>query len=326
VGVRELIESVSVLLGRDPHKPTPEEISPEAKEIHERKAVKRDREAALTIKDLRDQQLAMPEKWRRRRWVVLLAINLMFVVSYRLDIQLVEGALTASRFMGFHMADLNSALQVMLASRMVLINLVIGASLVFLLCLLGGRIFCSWICPYHLLAEWAELVHVKLAKKKWVRDHQFDRRTRVWLWVIFTALAFVSGYTVFEWISPTGIVSRALIYGPGLILLWVGVLLLFEVLYSRRAWCRYACPIGLTYGFVGALVPIRVTYDLLECHHDGNCRTVCEVPHVLDMTRKKRARDVRMDVGADCTRCGRCIDACPSNSLNFSIKKIGRLS
>jgi len=31
-------------------------------------------------------------------------------VSFSLDIQLLEGALTASRFMGFHMADLNSAL------------------------------------------------------------------------------------------------------------------------------------------------------------------------------------------------------------------------
>ncbi len=191
---------------------------------------------------------------------------------------------------------------------------------------MGGRTFCAWICPYHLLAEWAEILHVKLAKKRIVKDHPFDRRSRLWLWIIFTVLAFVTGYTVFETISPTGIISRALIYGPGFVLAWVGAVLLFEIFYSRRAWCRYACPIGLTYGLFGAAAPIKVTYDLNDCHHDGNCRTVCEVPHVLDMTRKKRARDVRVDVGADCTRCGRCIDACPTNSLNYSIKKIGRLS
>ncbi len=34
-------------------------------------------------------------------------------------------------------------------------------------------------------------------------------------------LAFVTGYTVFETISPTGILSRALIYGAGAALLWV---------------------------------------------------------------------------------------------------------
>ena len=37
--------------------------------------------------------------------------------------------------------------------------------------LLGGRTFCSWICPYHLLAEWAEKIHLFLAKKKLVTDH-----------------------------------------------------------------------------------------------------------------------------------------------------------
>ena len=46
--------------------------------------------------------------------------------------QLVEGALTASRFVGFHMADLNGALQVMLAYKQVMINLVIGTVTVLL--------------------------------------------------------------------------------------------------------------------------------------------------------------------------------------------------
>ena len=32
--------------------------------------------------------------------------------------------------------------------------------------LLGGLTFCSWLCPYHLVAEWAEALHVKLAEKK----------------------------------------------------------------------------------------------------------------------------------------------------------------
>ena len=39
--------------------------------------------------------------------------------------------------------------------------------------------------------------------------------------VIFALLAFGTGYTVFETFSPTGILSRALIYGPGLALFWV---------------------------------------------------------------------------------------------------------
>ena len=37
----------------------------------------------------------------------------------------------------------------------------------------------------------------------------------------------------------------------------VGVVLLFEIFVSRRAWCRYVCPIGLTYGLVGNITPVR---------------------------------------------------------------------
>ena len=126
----------------------------------------------------------------------------------------------------------------------------------FIWWLVGGRSFCSWVCPYHLLAELAEMVHLWLAGRRLVKDHQFHRGVRTVLYVVFAALAFVSGYTVFEVISPVGILSRAFTYGASLALIWVGVLLLIEIVYSRRFWCRYICPIGMTYGFVGATSPV----------------------------------------------------------------------
>ena len=71
-------------------------------------------------------------KWRNRRWTTLIIANLLFVVSYYFDVQLLEGALTASRLVGFHMADLNSALQVILAYKHLVLNLVIGTVTVLL--------------------------------------------------------------------------------------------------------------------------------------------------------------------------------------------------
>jgi ferredoxin-type protein NapH len=320
-----LTKSFRELFGAEPRKPAAGDFTDAAIEMHRQQRGDKSRIAALKA-ELAEKKLgkAPPERWRRRRWAVLIAVNLLFVVSFQLDIQMLEGALTASRFVGFHMADLNSALQVMLAFKEVLVNLVIGTVTVLVFWwVLGGRTFCSWVCPYHLLAEWAEMLHVKLAEKKLIKDHPFDRRGRTVLWVIFAVLALVTGYTVYETISPTGILSRALIYGPGVALAWVGALLLVEIFYSRRAWCRYACPIGLTYGVVGAVSPLKVTYYLDSCFHEGECRKVCEVPHVLDMVIKGRATDVNMNVGADCTHCGRCVDACPTGSLNLKFKGLG---
>lgn len=316
-------KSLLQLFGSKVPRPDRQQQSPELRAIYQAKV------GALSKDDLQkihiEHKRPYGGKWLRRRWFTLILVNLLFVVSYSFDVQLLEGALTASRFVGFHMADLNSALQVMLAYKHVVLNLVIGTVTVFVMwLLLGGRTFCSWACPYHLLAEWAEYLHLWLAKKKLVKDHPFDRRARSVFYLVFALLALVSGYTVFETVSPTGILSRALIYGPGIALIWVGLLLLIEVLYSRRAWCRYVCPIGVTYGAVGLLSPLRVTYNAEACHHEGDCRKVCMVPHVLDITIRNGATQVHEDIGADCTRCGLCVDVCPTDSLKYEIKGLSK--
>ena len=321
------IESLAQLFGRAPTKTPRDELKVQVAAIYTEKRKHKLTKAELQALEAAHERTRHRHKWRNRRWATLIIVNMLFVVSYYFDVQLVEGALTASRVVGFHMADLNSALQVMLAYKHVVLNLLIGTVTVFLLwVLLGGRTFCSWVCPYHLLAEFAEKVHIKLVDSKLIKPVTFHRGVRTVFYVVFALLALLTGYTVFETISATGIVSRALIYGPSLALVWVFFLLLFEVFISRRAWCRYVCPIGLTYGLVGTLSPVRVKYNVTNCHHEGDCRSVCEVPHVLDTTIRMRARDVEVPIGADCTRCGLCVDICPTDSLNFEFAGAKKLS
>jgi ferredoxin-type protein NapH len=313
-GVRNFLE----MLGAAPKKPptlAPEVVGIMAAKAHDKQAIA----AAQAAHGIR-------HKWRNRRWTVLIAVNLLFVVSFWLDIQILEGALTGSRFVGFHLIDLNAALQVMLAHKHLIVNLLIGVATVFALwAMLGGRSFCSWVCPYHLISELAEKLHLRLVAQKCATELSFHRAVRSVFWVVFALLAFFTGYTVFETISPVGILSRALIYGPSLALVWVLLLLLFEIFCSRRAWCRYVCPIGLTYGVVGAISPLQIVFHLDKCLHEGDCRKVCLVPHVLDMTIKGHAEKATLALGPDCTRCGLCVDHCPSGALSYDIKGLSKL-
>jgi ferredoxin-type protein NapH len=310
---------VAMLFGRAPRKP--EAVSDAAEILHGRK---RREHITQLLEEVRDKPRS--HAWRNRRWAVLISVNLLFTISFWLDIQIVEGSLTASRFLGFHLADVYSSALVMLAQKHVAVNLVIGSVTILLLWgLIGGRAYCSWVCPYHLVAEFAEMLHVRLANLGIVQDHVFHRGVRSLLWIAFAALALLTGQTLFLTLNPIGILSRAVVYGASLALLWVLLLLVFEVVYSRRAWCRYVCPIGLTYGVIGAGAPVKVVYHLEACAHEGDCRKVCEVPHVLDLTIKGRAEDATVDIGADCTRCGMCVDICPTDSLRYEVKGLRNL-
>ncbi|MCP4935166.1 MAG: NapH/MauN family ferredoxin-type protein [bacterium] len=320
------IDELRTMLGSAPQKWSKDDHSQAARDIHTFKQTPEQRK--LRIASIHEElgNKVKNYRWRIQRWASIIIVNMIFVLSYWFDVQLVEGALTASRFVGFHLADLNSALQVVLAYKVILINLVIGVVTVLLIWwFVGGRSFCSWVCPYHLLAEIAEMLHIKLVDKGIVKDHPMRRSTRTVMWVVFAALAFITGYTVFETVNPVGILSRSLIYGAGFGLVLVAVLLLIEIFYSRRFWCRYICPIGLTYGFVGSISPVVIRYDLNHCLHEGECRNVCMVPHVLEMTKKNRAHDEIIDIGADCTRCAMCLEVCPTGALNFKIRGTGDL-
>lgn len=263
-------------------------------------------------------------KWRNIRWGILLFFNILFFASFFFDIQILEGSLSGSRFFGFHLIDPLAALQVILASRSLLTNVVIGVvTIILIYIMLGGRTFCAWICPYHWLAELGEKIHLILKKKKIIKGHSFDRKIRYYFIVLFVFLALVTGYTIFETVNPVGIISRFIVYGPSLMLLWVLALLLFEIFYSRRAWCRYFCPVGVSYQLIGIVTPLRIKWDPEKCSNCKRCQQVCLVPFVLtDSVNKGKKRYV--DSGA-CTRCGLCIDICDDEALGYGLKYLDQL-
>ena len=86
---------------------------------------------------------------RAKRWIVITIVHLLFFLSFAIDVQMLEGSLTASRFLGFHMIDVYATVQVYLATYHMTTNMVIGTvTIVLIYLLIGGRTYCSWVCPY----------------------------------------------------------------------------------------------------------------------------------------------------------------------------------
>ena len=265
--------------------------------------------------------------YRMKRWILVIAIHLLFFLSFAIDIQTLEGTLSGSRFLGFHLIDVYTNMQLALATYHIPINMVIGTvTIVVFYMLVGGRSYCSWVCPYGLLSEIGEKWHNMLVTKKIIKERKFDHRVRYIFWAIFLVTAFTSGYLVFETINVVGIMSRAIAYGWSLGLVWVLVVLAFEVFYSRRAWCTYICPIGTTYGMIGKVSALRIEWND-NCDHCMVCHDVCFENQVLEITKAKydKQREEKgitkeYITGADCTLCGRCIDVCHEDALSFDFR------
>lgn len=268
--------------------------------------------------------------YRMKRWIVVISIHLLFFLSFAIDVQTLEGTLNGSRFLGFHLIDPFTTIQVFLATYHIPINVIIGTSTVIIFYLfVGGKTYCSWVCPYGIISEIGEKLHNTLVTKKIIKERKFDHRIRHIFWFMFLIMAATSGYLVFETFNIVGIMSRFITYGWSLALGWVLVVFLIEVFFSRRAWCTYICPIGTTYGYIGKVSALRVQWND-NCDHCMVCHDVCFENQVLELTkakydkqREEKGIKTMYVTGADCTLCGRCIDVCHADALKFDFRLKG---
>jgi ferredoxin-type protein NapH len=265
--------------------------------------------------------------YRMKRWILVIGIHLLFFLSFFIDLQVLEGTLSGSRFLGFHMIDPFMTLQMFLATYHLPINMIIGITTIIIVYLvMGGRSYCAWVCPYGILSEVGEKWHNTLVNKKIIKERKFDHRVRHIFWFIFLGLSFSSGYLVFETFNVVGILSRMVAYGWSVALIWVVVVFAMEVFFSRRAWCRYICPIGTTYGYLGKLSALRIQWND-NCDHCMVCHDVCFENQVLELTKAKydkqrQEKDIKTQyvTGIDCTLCGRCVDVCHEDALKFDFR------
>lgn len=260
--------------------------------------------------------------WRPtlRFWRIVTAMGclLLFVLSYRIDIQILEGTLTGSRFIGLHLIDPFATLQVLFAYHAIPTNMAIGTvTIVIGYFILGGRSFCGWACPYGTLSEIGENIRLRLIEKKILKKGaRLHVRTKYFIWAAFLLTSLVTGILVFEIFNAVSIIYRVILYGGVLSLLVVFFILLVEIFVSRRIWCRSICPVGATYGLLNPIALLKIKTDKSRCNKCGACTAVCHVPEALAPLFSPDEKAIYI-TSTDCTLCGRCIDVCSENGLAF---------
>ncbi|MDR2925246.1 MAG: quinol dehydrogenase ferredoxin subunit NapH [Azoarcus sp.] len=174
--------------------------------------------------------------------------------------------------------------------------------------LIGGRVFCSWVCPVNLVTDAAGWTRRRLNIKT---NHALPANTRYWFLAGTLIASALTGTLAMEWINPVSIAHRGIIFGMGAGIWILVAVFIYDAFVATRGWCGHLCPMGALYSLLGKTALLRVAAPKrAACDDCMDCFAICPEPQVIRPALKKVGQDSPVILDSRCTNCGRCIDVC----------------
>lgn len=264
--------------------------------------------------------------WSAHRWLLARRVSQLgvlgvFLIGPWLGWWLVKGNLSYSLTLGtLPLTDPLVLLQSLLAGHVPARNAVVGAGIVLLFyALVGGRVFCSWVCPVNAVTDAASAVRRKLGIRG---GGEMPRGVRYAMLVLILVLAAAMGSIVWELVNPVSMLHRGLIFGMGAGWLLIAAIFLSDLFVMKRGWCSHVCPVGAFYGLLGKFSLIRVSASRRDaCNNCLDCFAVCPEQQVIRLPLKGADKGVGpLILSGDCTNCGRCMDVCSKDVFSFGTR------
>ncbi|HEY9615323.1 MAG TPA: sigma 54-interacting transcriptional regulator [Microcoleaceae cyanobacterium] len=189
-----------------------------------------------------------------------------------------------------------------------------------------GRFWCA-VCPFMITAEWVRPLSL------WLFPRQQLTWNTQWLnrwgaWILFAG--FVA---IYLWEQLWDLPHHAYLSAWLLVTIAAGAVL-FSLIYERRLWCRYLCPIGGMSGMFAKLsmIELRSTQQVCgsQCHTFG-CYKGSEVTPVTfadALPNEGQAsggcplyvHPAQLQDNRDCMFCMTCLKTCPNRSAQLNLR------
>lgn len=183
-----------------------------------------------------------------------------------------------------------------------------------------GRLWCA-ICPFMIYGEVAQFLSLKL----WPR--QLKGWPRQWAerwggWILYGGFALILLWEELWNLENTAYLSAWL-----LLIITAGAIAC-SVLFERRFWCRYLCPIGGMNGLFAKLSIIELRAQ------QGICSATCTTYHCYKggpaegegqatMGCPVYSHPAQLTDNRDCVLCMTCLKACPHESVALNLRPPG---
>jgi ferredoxin-type protein NapH len=261
-------------------------------------------------------------EWLLLRRISQISILGLFLLGPLAGLWFVKGNLSSSLTLEFlTLTDPYVLLQSLFAGHVMQSTAINGALIVLVFyVLVGGRVYCSWVCPINIVTDAANWLRKKLDIKG--QGLRFSINTGYWIFAMTLIVASLTQSIAWELVNPVSILYRGVLYGMGAAWLIILAIFLFDVFVSRRGWCAHLCPVGIFYGLLGSKSILRVTAKNREqCNDCMDCFSVCPESQVIKPALKKLTDDKNPLIQSGrCTNCARCIDVCNQNVFSFTTR------
>lgn len=281
------------------------------------------------------------------RFLILRRISQIFVLCLFLSgpllgVWVLKGNYSSSRFLDVIPAtDPLVFLQTLMAGHWPgFVTVMLGAVVITLVyAILGGRVYCAWVCPFNMLTDAASWCRRKLGIQSGVT---LSNKLRYAIFFAVLLGSFSTGVIIWEWMNPVSITGRGIISSATEVakvdvlsfeVLWrilvsafgaAGWLLLgifiFDVFVVKNGWCGHLCPMGAMYSLIGSKGLLYVdAKERHACTKCMDCIHTCPESQVL-LQPLFAKQESTLITSSECTKCGKCIDICAEKV--FSIKVV----
>ena len=189
-----------------------------------------------------------------------------------------------------------------------------------------GRLWCA-VCPFMITAEWIRRFSL------WLFPRQQLTWNTQWLnrwgaWILFGG--FVA---IYLWEKLWDLPHHAALSAWLLLTITAGAVI-FSLIYERRLWCRYLCPIGGMNGMFAklAMVELRSTQQVCgsQCStfgcYKGSSATPVTFADALAIEGQATggcplySHPAQLQDNRDCVLCMTCLKACPHRSVQLNLR------
>ena len=181
---------------------------------------------------------------------------------------------------------------------------IIILSVMLIITLFFGRLYCSLICPMGIFQEILGLIFKK--------DNEYQKNKPYKYFISAITIGFMIGGStlLIKYLDPYTLFTSAFTYS--IIGLSAIIIIAIITFFKNRFFCTNICPVGTILGLISKISIFKLYIDKNECLSCSNCERNCPTGCINS--------DEEIIDNENCIKCLKCIGNCPKDAIKFGIK------